>query len=319
MEGTLKDWQRVFDSPVVGSILKTDSNNSDISVADTVGMMVAHVNGAIRSSQIKNAVDRAGITNNDSDSQVCGKVFNWVKNNVEFVEDETQLARIFGQPTNKELLITPQVLLGMRSPKGDCDDFSMLCSSMLGACGIRSNFVTIAADRGEPRKFSHIYNSAITSGGMIPMDCSHGKRLGWEYPNSSRTQVWPIMIWKGENNMFGLGDDSGWIYDAGSDSYVPPPITTGTIYGASSTGTDNAWIEGLISSLANVGGKIAIQSTQKPGYQSTGPNGQSVSYVAGPGQSTSTLNIPGFSTTGSITPLVIGGVALLGLLFFMRK
>jgi len=78
------------------------------------------------------------------------------------------------------------VLLGMSSPAGDCDDFSMLTGAMLLAAGIPSVEVfTVAADGIDPNRWSHVYLVAhLGAGGSEPlvMDCSHGQWFGWEAP-----------------------------------------------------------------------------------------------------------------------------------------
>ncbi len=142
------------------------------------------------------------------------------------MRDERQLENIFEQPESKELLITPEALLSMGQPQGDCDDFSMLCSSMLGACGIQCNFVTVAAEADLPDQFTHIYCIAVLdSREQVPLDCSHGHSVGWELPIAYRKQIWPVWNWnkgRGDRMIQGVGDTS-WeepVYqDLGSDYF----------------------------------------------------------------------------------------------------
>ena len=49
----------------------------------------------------------------------------------------------------------------MPAPAGDCDDFSMLTAALLEASGIPWEFVTVAADRDSPGRFSHVYVRAL--------------------------------------------------------------------------------------------------------------------------------------------------------------
>jgi len=64
-------------------------------------------------------------------------------------------APIAKQPELAEVLIRPVDLLAMRTPSGDCDDFSMLAAAMLRALGIRASFKTAAADAGRYRSTSN--------------------------------------------------------------------------------------------------------------------------------------------------------------------
>lgn len=283
-------------------VRKTDKQDSDKSVSDTIGLMVGHANRACKSNHIAVAVNESGA--NDpyiSDVQKINRVFAYIRNKVRFAQDEEQLARLFEQPNSKELLITPEVLLSMAQPTGDCDDFSMLCCAMLQAVGVQCNFVTVAADSSMMDQYTHVYCMAVTqSGEQIPCDCSHGKFAGWETPQIYRKQVWPVInLTKDDNSMAGLGD---WFSDMGIGKDYP------TLPSASVGGVDwNSLLPGLFGSIE----KIAIQTTQQPGYSQTGPNGQGTSVVLAPGQTNSgILNIPGTSAISgnNSTLLIVAGV-----------
>jgi hypothetical protein len=75
----------------------------------------------------------------------------------------------------------------------DCDGFAMYTAALLQAHGIRSSFVTVAADPEQPDRFSHVYVVAYTSDGeRIAMDTSHGPYPGWEVGRYSRIEEWPV-------------------------------------------------------------------------------------------------------------------------------
>lgn len=336
----LPDWARQFDSlPTSIGILKTDKNNSDKSVSDTVAMMAKHSNSACNSPQVNQAVNDSGARGLEFDREKLASVFAYIKMRIKFVEDDSQLANLFQVPSSKELLITPPVLLSMISPKGDCDDFSMLCCSMLMNLGIQCNFVTIAADRTCPEQYTHVYCMAVTGEGLnVPMDCSHGKYIGWEASPVFRKQIWPVFntsVMKGSNDMrkaIGwLGDDSidpysniaadtTGTYTMPLDIYGPgsglPPSSI-TLPGVSSGVNWNALLPNLFGSVE----KIALQTTQQPGIQTTGPNGQTMSQVLAPGQTQSILSTPNLfgSTTGSSTTLMLVAAVAFGLFLFSRK
>jgi hypothetical protein len=189
------------------AVKKTNSNDSDKSVADTVALMGTHSNNASPSQQVRAALQAAGVIQGGlTEDQVIQRVFNWIHGNIQFVEDEEQLRKIFYDPKGKELLITPPVLLSMSRPMGDCDDFSMLACSMLMAKGIQCDFVTVAANGNAPLEFSHVYCMARTRDGrVIPFDASHGKEAGWETARAYRKQVWPVFNWGGGERRNGMG------------------------------------------------------------------------------------------------------------------
>lgn len=308
MQGLLDGWAQTFSSPVGMSIQKTDAQDSDRSVGDTVALMGRHVVTSSSSPQVQAACRQAGIQAGMRQGEIVQRVFSFIKSKVRFVEDETQLAQIFQEPNSKELLITPPVLLSMRAPQGDCDDFSMLCCSMLRASGVGCSFVTVAADRAMPDQFTHVYCVAYPEGKQIWMDCSHGKVAGWETPKQTRKQIWPIWSW-GEQKMnifSGLGDCG----DQGTDCNYPgsAPVSSGG-------GID--W-NNIIPGIFTASEKLILQTTQQPGYQTVGPNG-STSYVLAPGQSASgILNIPGTSAIGSSSTVVYLALGLGALLLFSK-
>jgi transglutaminase-like putative cysteine protease len=118
-------------------------------------------------------------------------VFDWVKRNITFETDERLLYELLGTGPDNELLIRPELLLRFR--RGDCDDYSMLTCAMLLRAGIPCQLVTIAADRQEPQRFSHVYAQALLDGRVrFPMDTSHGPYAGWEAGRPYRRMEWPV-------------------------------------------------------------------------------------------------------------------------------
>jgi hypothetical protein len=214
LSGLSPSWGSLFNASGL-SIRKTDPNNNDKSVADTVAWMGVHARNASSSPQVKQALQDAGANVAGlSEDEIINRIFQYIKRNVTFVEDSEQLARIFRQPEGKELLITPPVLLTMPNPKGDCDCFSMLGCSMLMAKGIHCDFTTIAANGNQPTEFSHVYCMVRTRDErVIPFDASHGKEAGWETSRIYRKQIWPVFNWginRGANMVIGNGLGRTW-------------------------------------------------------------------------------------------------------------
>lgn len=107
--------------------------------------------------------------------------------------DDNRLAdvvEVFIRPIDQELLIRT---LGHGFE--DCDGFELYAGCLLTALGIRCNLVTVAADRSEPTRYSHVYLAAYLDGKRIPLDFSHGKYPGWECQNLGRIREWPIARW----------------------------------------------------------------------------------------------------------------------------
>lgn len=182
-------------TPYSSSVFTADLG-SDRATADTIYIMSELACEGAGSPIVQAAVMQAirGIPRWAGDRERALAIYNWVKQHVRFVEDETLLQDLTGQVvSNKELLLTPERLLTMDPPSGDCDDFSTLLASMLLAVDIQVSFVTIAADPSIPDRFSHVYVKAnLPRGDEVYMDASHGPYMGWESPEQFRKVEWPI-------------------------------------------------------------------------------------------------------------------------------
>lgn len=175
------------------NIRSTNPNDTDISTRDTITMMNHHSLVDSRHPIVRGVAEDIldKVADQGDDFELIEATYDWVKENVTFVEDEQLLKQMFGIDKGVELLIEPARLLSMHRPMGDCDDFSMLIKALLLNFDIDSDFVTVAADREHPRKWSHVYNLAMLSDGKPQfIDASHGKYLGWEAPNANRKVVW---------------------------------------------------------------------------------------------------------------------------------
>ena len=122
---------------------------------------------------------------------VIRAVWDWVRDNVRFVQDDDVLRAELGMADELELLIEPPVLLSMRAPAGDCDDFTMLTGSMLLSAGLPAvEVVTICADGADPQRWSHVYLQVFADHNVIVVDCSHGEYPGWEAPRYYARRAW---------------------------------------------------------------------------------------------------------------------------------
>lgn len=187
--------------PVAIGGIVTDPTNNDRSTSDTICLMRSNAVQASHSPIISSAVDTAledlSPKSFHRDRAVVQAIYWFVKRNVRFVFDESIMMQALGIPQDdldKELLISPEVLLSMPQPMGDCDDFSTLLASMLLNLNFQVWFVTVAADESKPMEFTHVYVATYLNdeGVKIPLDASHGKYLGWETDRQWRREEWLV-------------------------------------------------------------------------------------------------------------------------------
>lgn len=115
---------------------------------------------------------------------IAERIYWFVKQRVSFETDERILMDQFNfsreEAEDTELVISPEMLLSVIDPKGDCDCFATLTAAMLKCAHIRCRFVAVAVDEWEPYRFSHIFCRALINGQWLGMDTSHGSYVGWE-------------------------------------------------------------------------------------------------------------------------------------------
>ena len=176
-------------------------DDPDQQVADTIGLMSRYVREDSRNPTV--IKDAAQIAPPGTDP--IEAVFWHVKQLIRFQHDEvtakpleSRLLKMgLGYPV-VEVLIRPVDMLTWREDTGqqqvgDCDDYAMLTAALLQAHGIRSSFVTAAADPRIPGQFSHVYVAAYPESGRIALDTSHGTYPGWEVgENVTRREEWPV-------------------------------------------------------------------------------------------------------------------------------
>ena len=180
--------------PVSISEVQADYQDTEKSTAQTVKEMGRHVQSALHDPAVYQAsVDACGWGYDPTTR--CVKVWKWLKRNVRFVSDETQLQATMGRGEELELLIAPSVLVRADAKAGDCDDFTMLACAMLSCLGVPSLIKTFKCDRSEPWRWSHVCAAAVLEDGSIfPLDASHGDYPGWEVPavDQFETALWDM-------------------------------------------------------------------------------------------------------------------------------
>lgn len=110
---------------------------------------------------------------------IAHTIYNWIVDRVKYQRD----------PEGVEWLQDVEVTLRMKT--GDCDDFTVLGASMLGALGIKSRIKIAKA--GAP-VWNHVYLEYYSPkrGIWVPFDASEKKYVGWEAENIQDTRVYTI-------------------------------------------------------------------------------------------------------------------------------
>jgi transglutaminase-like putative cysteine protease len=88
-----------------------------------------------------------------------------------------------------ELLHSARRMLELRA--GDCDDMTILLSTMLKAVGHPVRLVLVGFNPKRKKLFSHIYLEAFCRGSWIPLDPTMDRPMGWA-PPADHKQVFPV-------------------------------------------------------------------------------------------------------------------------------
>lgn len=274
--------------------------SSDIGVERTIASMHSIVNASMDSNIVRGLASNL-LSPGISDRVAIERVWAWIRNNVTFKGDES-IARNLGfrESDNTEVLIHPEVIISKRMREGDCDDYVMLAATLLGAMGIDSRFVTIAAIEGSKR-FSHVYLEAWDRGSeeWIAFDGSHGKWLGWKADEDSsyrevvsRRKVWSRYEIRGKEGLRSMSNTL--LSGAGDDSRGIGTIDWG----------------GILNTSIKSGFDILKNVTYPSGlYQQ---DNQGVAYRQPIGVPGLNLGFQSFPSSGGINPYIvmIGGAAL---------
>ena len=185
-----------------------DLSNPDVATAQTVEVMCDQIakasNDRLVQRAARDAVNRfrggllyasAGIDPWKNQCAQAESVWWWAKHGLKFQHHDGMIAVYFNERDQLQLLISPDLLLRMGKPRGDCAIYTMLICAMLRCLGIDSEIVTAAVDPSIPDVFSHVYPRAVLqSGRRLVLDASHGTYPGWEVPaeHTLRKQVWDL-------------------------------------------------------------------------------------------------------------------------------
>lgn len=169
------------------------SDDPDTQVGQVIGMMSDYSTSDGNTAELGRDAARAAALGGTGNPAI--DTFWFVKPRVRFVPDDVTAAPFASWRAGPivETLIRPLDLRRMIDPQGDCDDFSMLTAALLVAACVPVSFCTVAVDRLDPGRYSHVYAVAYLDGVRIPLDTSHGPRPGWEVPNLfGKRREWPL-------------------------------------------------------------------------------------------------------------------------------
>ncbi|MGH8003258.1 MAG: transglutaminase-like domain-containing protein, partial [Limisphaerales bacterium] len=125
-----------------------------------VQKMVELVRAGIKSPAIRQravqVIKSSGARPYDKRAEVSA-LFSYVKSTFRFVQD----------PTLVELIHTPEKLLEIRS--GDCDDFTIFLSSLLGAVGYETRIAIVGPGQDV---WSHTFPEVLLDGSWVPLDAT---------------------------------------------------------------------------------------------------------------------------------------------------
>ena len=330
------------------------STDPDTATAQTIRIMCDHVKRAAQDERFRvvahESVDMfgpmtAGLGLMTESEELARSAFWWCKHFIRFVHHEFIIRQRLGEAGHLQGLISPDVLVQMDSPEGDCAIFTECVCAFLRVLGVPYEMVTVAVNPQEPSVYSHVYLYAVMpDGSRLPIDASHGLYPGWQVPSSDvfRRQVWdengrPVedrgSRFDGLHNyaLRGMGvaplDPSLDVSEGGS--YVPPPPATsydspgfdiftsndpGWFAGGSSSsgGGASPW-GGFIANLANqwtkIGGQVIAPTVT---YQR---DAQGNLIYSAPAGSAAASSLPS-SLGGSSSLFLLGGLAVGAVLLF---
>ena len=103
---------------------------------------------------------------------------------IKFVHHQKLLVDWMGLPNELQLLISPEALLRLREPVGDCAVFTTLIGALLAYRGWTWHVVTVAVNPLHPDLYTHVYPEVVRPDGeVMALDASHGKYPGWRAPD----------------------------------------------------------------------------------------------------------------------------------------
>ena len=188
-----KQWARQVSDSEAAALLREDPNfiqgsltDSDEATAQQVQLICAVVKHSLSDPIIKQAWADAwrafGRLSFGDETSCCWWYARYV---VKFAHHQELLRAWLFKFDDLQLIISPDALLRMMSPKGACATFTALIGGMLQYRGIPWEIVAAAVNPMVPDLYTHVWPQAVRpDGSRIALDASHGKYPGWHAPDS---------------------------------------------------------------------------------------------------------------------------------------
>ena len=169
--------------PVAATVLLGELSPGRRGTAETVAIMADLSAGrwGAQSPRIRDLamriVQAAGIDAKDYRGEVDA-IHAWIQSAIRYTRD----------PVGQERVQTPEHTAFV-ARSGDCDDFAVLETALLGALGHRTRFVTIGFT---PARFSHVYAEVELRGAWLPLDAITDHPAGWQADGAAVRTTWPV-------------------------------------------------------------------------------------------------------------------------------
>lgn len=171
------------------------SSDPDTATAQTIQVMCSHIKVGAADRLVQESAGRAAqqFSQHDGAADLAAAAWYWCKTYIRFVHHESLLRRHLGESGHLQGLISPDALLRMDRPEGDCAIFTDCLCSFLRVYGVPYEIVTVAVNPEEPEIYSHVFAYAVLEDGTrLALDASHGTHPGWQVPSAAVTkrQAW---------------------------------------------------------------------------------------------------------------------------------
>jgi hypothetical protein len=184
------------------------SGDPDTDTARTVQIMCDQIKKGADDPAVREAAFRAMQQFGGRDAlSLAWAAWYWCKTYIRLVHHKFLLRRHLGESDHLQGLISPDALVRMPRPEGDCAIFTSCLCSFLRIFGVPYEIVTLKVNPREPYDYSHVYAYAVLQDGTrFPLDGSHGTEPGWQVPSrdilfqQNQTGSPAIQVWDSDGN-----------------------------------------------------------------------------------------------------------------------
>lgn len=284
--------------------------SGDAGVAQTVELMRQLIDQATKDPQVNRlAVEilkQSGAPQHDPFAE-AGAIYAWVHANIRFVNDPIDS---YGDP--KETPRPARAILDLGA--GDCDDFTILMSSLLQNIGLQTRIVTVASDPRDPSQFTHVFPEVDIDGEWVAADAARPDAQFGLAP----ARVYRRKEWGGHGLLAGLGHIQPRRFPLSGYAQIHPlrklPL-----------GDDTSDLTSLITAGGEQAANVLLAENAAPqniyGSVNTGAGSPAVAPYAGYSTNpyaASLISSP-FGTVNSSGMFLLLGVGLLGFVLLMKN